>query len=94
MQLHVNQINRALLAVPFARCLHPQKRFIQQSVYLAMSYRTMVDSQPMEEETTSYYDSSLYYPVHCNQNFAGRYKTAVKLGYGGYSTVWLCYDEM
>jgi serine/threonine-protein kinase SRPK3 len=44
--------------------------------------------------TTSYYDPSLYYPVHLKQTFHERYTTAVKLGFGGYSTVWLCHDEM
>ena len=46
----------------------------------------------MEEETTGHYDRSRYYPVHLGQTFNTRYKTSVKLGYGGYSTVWLCHD--
>jgi serine/threonine-protein kinase SRPK3 len=48
----------------------------------------------IEEGTLKHYKPELYYPVHTNEIFHQRYRTYVKLGYGGYSTVWLCLDEM
>ena len=49
-------------------------------------------AHPVEEETFSWYKSSNYYPVHIGDVFRSRYQVVGKLGYGGYSTVWLCRD--
>lgn len=46
----------------------------------------------IEEETLTNYTSQ-YYPVHIKQIFNNRYEVLAKLGYGGYSTVWLCQDK-
>ena len=62
--------------------------------YLAM-YRTANAGQVLvEEEALSQYDALQYYPVHINETFCNRYKVAVKLGFGGSSTVWLCQDAV
>ncbi len=59
-----------------------------------MSCGTVVDSELVEEETIRCYNPSQYYPVTIGQDFHERYVTAVKLGCGGYSTVWLCKDKV
>lgn len=46
-----------------------------------------------EEETLPEYDPSLFYPVHIDEVWKGRYHVRAKLGYGGSSTVWLCNDR-
>ena len=46
----------------------------------------------VEEDALSHYHNSHYFPVHLNQTVCDRYKFAVKLGFGGSSTVWLCED--
>ncbi|PLB33109.1 protein kinase-like protein [Aspergillus candidus] len=48
--------------------------------------------QPIEEENTPYYDSSLFYPARLGDVFNNRYQLAAKLGYGSNSTVWLARD--
>lgn len=60
--------------------------------YLATYPSTNADQVFLEEETLSHYDASSYYPVHIGQTFRNRYEVAVKLGFGGSSTVWLCHD--
>ncbi|RDX56480.1 kinase-like protein [Lentinus brumalis] len=49
-------------------------------------------SQPIEEERWPWYDPKDYYPVRIGDVFQSRYQVTGKLGYGGYSTVWLCRD--
>lgn len=46
----------------------------------------------MEEEMLKFYEPEQYYPVHIGQVFQSRYQAVGKLGYGAYSTVWLCRD--
>ncbi|KIY50038.1 putative CDK4/6 [Fistulina hepatica ATCC 64428] len=48
-------------------------------------------AQPIEEETFSWYDPTNYYPVRIGDVYKS-YQVVGKLGYGGYSTVWLCRD--
>ena len=46
----------------------------------------------IEEETLPFYSQSNYYPVKIGDVYQSRYKVVGKLGYGAYSTVWLCRD--
>jgi serine/threonine protein kinase len=58
-------------------------------------YRTIVTQAPLlEEQKLKHYKYGLYYPIHIGQNLHSRYGVEVKLGYGGYSTVWLCRDKL
>jgi hypothetical protein len=47
---------------------------------------------PIDEETLPQYDPEQFYPVHVGDVFNGRYRVTGKLGYGAYSTSWLCRD--
>ncbi|OJD24298.1 CMGC/SRPK protein kinase [Blastomyces percursus] len=47
---------------------------------------------PMEEETLPYYKPEHYYPVNIGDVYETRYQVAGKIGYGAYSTSWLCWD--
>lgn len=46
----------------------------------------------IEEETLPHYDPEQFYPVHIGDVFKNRYQIMGKLGYGTYSTSWLCRD--
>lgn len=47
----------------------------------------------IEEETLPYYKPGQFYPVFIGELLNSRYKVLGKLGYGAYSTVWLCHDK-
>lgn len=46
----------------------------------------------MEEETLTNYRAERYYPVRIGDVFRYKYQIVAKLGFGMYSTVWLCRD--
>ncbi|KAK2757981.1 hypothetical protein FQN54_004387 [Arachnomyces sp. PD_36] len=50
-------------------------------------------TRPIEEETLPFYRPEQFYPVHIGELLKSRYKVLGKLGYGAYSTVWLCRDS-
>lgn len=49
-------------------------------------------SLKIEEETLSFYDARMFYPVRIGEVFRGRYQIITKLGWGAHSTIWLCRD--
>lgn len=53
---------------------------------------TLPEKTLIEEETLPHYDPDEFYPVHIGEVFENRYRVAGKLGYGTYSTSWLCRD--
>ncbi|OQE02810.1 hypothetical protein PENVUL_c038G01502 [Penicillium vulpinum] len=61
----------------------------------ASSRRSVVSlpvETPIDEETLPHYDAKQFYPVHIGDFFNDRYRVTSKLGYGAYSTSWLCRD--
>ena len=46
----------------------------------------------VKEEHLLYYKPEEFYPVHIGEIFKNQYQVVGKLGYGAYSTVWLCRD--
>lgn len=46
----------------------------------------------IEEETIPFYKQEQFYPFHIGELLNSRYKILGKLGYGAYSTTWLCRD--
>lgn len=57
-----------------------------------VGFETLNSSQPIEEETFAWYDLKYFYPARIGEVFQTRYQVIGKLGYGAYSTVWLCKD--
>ena len=55
-------------------------------------FRTVNSTQLIEEETLPYYKAEQFYPVRIGEIFNSIYQVIGKLGYGAYSTVWLCRD--
>ncbi|OAG39067.1 hypothetical protein AYO21_06787 [Fonsecaea monophora] len=47
-------------------------------------------TQPFEEERLPWYNQDQFYPVRIGEVLDSRYKVVGKLGYGAYSTTWLC----
>jgi len=47
-------------------------------------------SQLFEEEQLPCYKPDQFYPVRIGETLDSKYKVLGKLGYGAYSTVWLC----
>ena len=56
------------------------------------SFEAIDSSETIEEERLSWYDPKNFYPVRIGDVLHSRYQVVGKLGYGGYSTVWLCRD--
>ena len=46
----------------------------------------------IDEETLPDYEGTVYYPAAVGQLLRNRYRVLGKLGFGAYSTVWLCRD--
>ncbi|KAL4938853.1 hypothetical protein BDV06DRAFT_231493 [Aspergillus oleicola] len=70
----------------FLRSVSPVREFPQSSFPL------LDPTQKLEEETLSWYSPDGFYPVKIGEVFQSRYQVVGKLGYGGYSTIWLCRD--
>jgi len=58
----------------------------------AAGFRILDSSLLIEEEREPFYSPSIFYPVQIGEVLNSRYQVVGKLGYGGYSTVWLCRD--
>ena len=53
---------------------------------------TLPNDEPIEEETLLDYKVTVFYPAEIGMTLHNRYVILGKLGYGAYSTVWLCHD--
>lgn len=58
----------------------------------SISYMALPLETPVEEEALPHYRKEEYYPVNIGDVYESRYEIAGKLGYGAYSTSWLCRD--
>lgn len=75
-------------------------RIVRSCSYLnrAIRHRTLTSiaststNHLLEEETLPWYKPDQFYPVRIGQTFESKYMVIGKLGYGAYSTVWLCRD--
>ncbi|KGO67791.1 hypothetical protein PITC_048770 [Penicillium italicum] len=70
----------------FQRPPSPVRQFTQSNIQLLAS------NMKFEEETHPGYTAEASYSVIIGQVFQSRYQVIGKLGFGGYSTVWLCKD--
>lgn len=53
----------------------------------------MGEGRLIEEQALPFYHQKRYYPVRIGDTLKDRYRIIAKLGYGGYSTVWLAWDN-
>lgn len=72
----------------------PLRRFLKRSPlpprHFPQDGFTVLDSEvPFEEETQTYYNPDQWFPARIGDVY-NSYQLISKLGYGGYSTVWLC----
>ncbi|KAL2862224.1 putative protein kinase [Aspergillus lucknowensis] len=58
----------------------------------SMSRVSLPREPPIEEETLPHYNPAHYYAIKIGDIYESRYQVAGKLGYGAYSTSWLCRD--
>lgn len=81
--------------------VHPAVLFSSSSARVApllprtfptSGFKTINPSIKVEEESLSFYDPRMFYPVRLGEVFQERYQVVAKLGYGGHSTIWLCHD--
>ncbi|KAL3474093.1 protein kinase [Aspergillus californicus] len=78
----------------------PQPRFLSRprtpALPLLPFRHSITTANPslIEEQTLPFYHKKRYYPVCIGDTFKEeRYRIIAKLGYGGYSTVWLAWDN-
>jgi hypothetical protein len=83
---------RALPGFPRAfRPSLPPRHGLRRSL-AANVFRTLNKDERLEEETLWSDRASRYYPARLGELLDARYQLLCKLGYGVYSTVWLCRD--
>jgi len=82
---------RSISKVRFQAVRQPLTRRLT-SINTAIHTAKVETSEPFEEETLPHYDHDQFYPVRVGQRLGSDYKVLGKLGYGAYSTVWLCRD--
>ncbi|MCJ1398649.1 hypothetical protein MMC11_001850 [Xylographa trunciseda] len=59
---------------------------------ITTGFGTLDTTQKVEEEAQAWYQPENWYPVRIGAIFNVTYQVLSKLGYGAYSTVWLCRD--
>lgn len=64
-------------------------RFLRRQLK-SLSTAKMDPGKPFEEEQFPWYNPDQFYPVRIGEILNSSYKVLGKLGYGAYSTVWLC----
>ncbi|KAJ5577537.1 protein kinase [Penicillium hispanicum] len=79
------RFTRRLTKSLFKRPPSPARQFSQRST-------SFDPNEKIEEETLQWYSPDRFYPVKIGEVFRSRYQIIGKLGFGGYSTVWLCRD--
>jgi serine/threonine-protein kinase SRPK3 len=62
------------------------------SVQALNSNYDVVPTGKIEDENLPWYKPNQFYPVRIGDVFRSQYRVVGKLGYGAYSTVWLCRD--
>lgn len=72
--------------------IRPQRAFRHRRSMSTQSLH-MNTASVIEEERLPLYKPEQFYPVHIGEVLSSRYQVLGKLGYGSYSTVWLCRDK-
>ncbi|KAH8747455.1 kinase-like protein [Diaporthe sp. PMI_573] len=58
-------------------------------IFPSTGFEVIDSSVKIEEETLSFYDPRMFYPVRIGDVFRERYQVVAKLGWGAHSTIWL-----
>jgi hypothetical protein len=69
-----------------------EKVTVQPRTFPTDGFPLLPTEEKFEEERLLGYDADQHYPVHLGEIFRSRYQVVAKLGFGVYSTVWLCRD--
>jgi hypothetical protein len=77
------------LATAIAVSKHPSR---QVRTFADRTVEIIPEHEKVKEEIIVGYQANKYYPVRLGDVFNSRYKVVAKLGWGVYSTVWLCRD--
>lgn len=72
----------------WTQCLEQNGLFLQQSLPTRFEYEYIDGSEQVER-----YRPGGYHPIVIGDKIHNRYEITGKLGYGGWSTVWLAYDS-
>jgi hypothetical protein len=89
--------SNAVLLKAMANVLRWARRWLQRSPspvrqVASSGFRTFAPVEKIEEETLAWYSPDGFFPVRIGEVFHSKYQVLGKLGYGAYSTVWLCRD--
>ncbi|XP_077566656.1 SRSF protein kinase 3-like isoform X1 [Stigmatopora nigra] len=79
-------------SVPMSTPMPPPAEESPQSTESILPPAQLLGSDDEEQEDPSDYCKGGYYPVAIGDLFNGRYHVVRKLGWGHFSTVWLCWD--
>ncbi|OJI83742.1 hypothetical protein ASPTUDRAFT_75468 [Aspergillus tubingensis CBS 134.48] len=60
---------------------------------MTQKYFSTIRSGLLEEEKLPFYKPDQFYPIRIGETLNSRYRVVGKLGYGSYSTVWLCHEK-
>ncbi|PWY75346.1 kinase-like protein [Aspergillus sclerotioniger CBS 115572] len=89
----------SILRLPsrFSRAISPWRSWAHRHAspvraFSQSNFPLLDPAEKLEEESLSWYSPRNFYPVKIGEVFQSRYQVVGKLGYGGYSTVWLCRD--
>lgn len=80
--------NRKLSSLPTDAKVTP----LAPRTFAVSGFEPIDPSCKIEEETLSFYDPRMFYPVRLGEIFKERYQVVTKLGWGAHSTIWLCHD--
>ncbi|XP_057686145.1 SRSF protein kinase 3-like [Corythoichthys intestinalis] len=78
--------------VPLRTSMPPLAHMSPRPTELTLPPAQLLGSDDEEQEDPSDYCKGGYYPVAIGDLFNGRYHVVRKLGWGHFSTVWLCWD--
>ncbi|XP_077411220.1 uncharacterized protein LOC144040693 [Vanacampus margaritifer] len=87
-----NTSDFVILSVPTCTTIPPLSPLSPPPAALTLTPAQLLGSDDEEQEDPSDYCTGGYYPVTIGDLFNGRYHVVRKLGWGHFSTVWLCWD--
>ena len=78
--------------ISFVQQCFRRRKALHPLGFSTLSLKSISLQRAIEEETLPFYEHEQYYPVRINEVLNSQYQVVGKLGYGAYSTSWLCRD--